>query len=700
MSQKNDGAEVALAEQPHDGKFELTDKQPITEPLALVGRFEVMDRSRIRPSKTNPRKTFIQSFIEELAQNIGAHGLAMPPLIRPVPPDPDYPGTDHEVVAGEQRYRATGVLNWSKLPVYIRDLTDQQALEIQVIENLKRKDLHPLEEAEGFDKLMKEYGYTADTLAEKVKHSKSTIYASLKLLALCKDARKAFFDGRITQSTALLVARIPSSKLQVQAISEVGGDKDNDPMSARAASAHIQHAFMTKLTKAPFDIKDEKLLPKAGPCTTCPQRTGNSPELFHDVKDADVCTDTACFSAKRHAWAEIKITKAKDLGIEVISKPEQASKVFTGPGTWPTSAYAKSDEKCWEDPKRRTYAQIAKAGGIKPILVKHPKTGDAIELVRTSDIKEAMNELGIGKKSANATEKAAIAKAQLDTKIRVRALDAIIGKVAEVGPTLEDWQFVAFIVLSSLDSNMLKRWLKHAGWDTTFGDWNGRARMKEKIKELDAGALAMIMLQASLFSSTQAHHHYNKGLPEVLQEAIKRHGVDFPAIEAEVKRDDVSAKSSKKAKLQSNKPAAPAPVKSTQPPVSKVAHPSGTKAAKPSTQKASAPKKAATSTPKASAATKAAKSATAPATHPRLEYPTLEQRNDALREGWSADDKAINPYSKNDFRFDLWAAARAQKAKAAAGTVCPQLDSIEGTSYWPFKSAAQLEEAAKAKESK
>ena len=696
MSQQKDGAEVALAEQPQDGKFELTDKQPVTEPLALVGRFELMDRSRIRPSKTNPRKTFIQSFIEELAQNIGVHGLAMPPLVRPAPPDPDYPGTDHEVVAGEQRYRATSVLKWVQIPVYIRDLTDQQALEIQVIENLKRKDLHPLEEAEGFDQLMKEYGYTADTLAEKVKHSKSTIYASLKLLALSPDARKAFYEGKITQSSALLIARIPSSKLQMQAVTEVGGNTQRDPLPARQASAHIQQHFMTKLKEAPFDTKSATLLPEAGSCTACPNRTGNSPELFHDVQGADVCTDTTCFAAKRHAWAELKIAKAKDNGLEVIVDAAAAKKIVPGSGSYVSDGYELLKDKCWSDPKQRSYAQIAKESGIKPVLVKNPQTGDAIEVIRKADLKEVIP----ASKSMSQQEKEAIQKAQFATKCRLRALDAISEKISDTGPCLEDWRYVAYIVLSGLDSNTLKKWVKYSGWDAGIAEWNGKAAMIQKIQELDAVALANLILRSALFSLTQASANYNVQTPQAFLDAAARHEVDFTAVESTIKAEDDATKAAKK--KGAKKTPAPAsekvevadsgkkkfpvamPKKSLAKPVGKSSK------STPQKGKTTAAAKKTPAKPKTASTSTADSVASVPTP---LMAPTPEQRNTALREGWNASQDAENPYPKiGDIRHDLWNVARARKERAPAGAECPTIGTIDAdaTAAWPFKTSEQI----------
>lgn len=126
--------------------------------------------------------------------------------------DFDYFGIDYEVVVGEQCYCVIGVLNWIQILVYICDLMDQQVLEIQVIENLKCKDLYLLEEVEGFDQLMKEYGYIVDMLVEKVKYSKLIIYVSLKLFVLLLDVCKVFYEGKIIQLFVFFIVCILSSK--------------------------------------------------------------------------------------------------------------------------------------------------------------------------------------------------------------------------------------------------------------------------------------------------------------------------------------------------------------------------------------------------------------------------------------------------------------------------------------------------------
>lgn len=255
---------------------------------------------KIYPSATNPRKRITDEMIDELAASVAKVGVLQPILVRPHKQLEVY-----EIVAGECRYRAAGRAGLEALPAIIRDLTDLEALELQVLENLHRNDLHPMEEAEGFRQLLDANGYTAASLAAKIGKSKAYVYASLKLCELCQPGREAFYDGKLTASTALLVARIPGEKLQVQAVKEITTpDYSGAPPSYRAAANIIQRNFTTNLINAIFDEADPDLVPEAGSCIDCPKLSGNSREIFPDIKSADVCTDTACFQAKRQAHIE------------------------------------------------------------------------------------------------------------------------------------------------------------------------------------------------------------------------------------------------------------------------------------------------------------------------------------------------------------------------------------------------------------
>lgn len=179
-----------------------------------------------------------------------------------------------------------------------------------------------MEEAEGYQLLMLQHGFSADQLIDEVKKSRAYIYARLKLCSLTPAVREQFLDNKLSASTALLVARIPVPALQVKAAQEIMNPYGNGvPMSARDAASHIQGRYMLKLSTAVFAITDAKLLATAGACTKCPKRTGNQPEIFEGI-DANICTDPDCFSEKRAAHEAALLVEANKKGIPVLEGDE------------------------------------------------------------------------------------------------------------------------------------------------------------------------------------------------------------------------------------------------------------------------------------------------------------------------------------------------------------------------------------------
>jgi ParB/RepB/Spo0J family partition protein len=258
----------------------------------------------IGPCPTNPRTTIDPATIAELAASIKVQGVLQPILVR-------LATKGHqacEIVAGHRRFAAAKLAGLTEMPAIVRALSDVEVLRVQLIENLQREGLHEMEEGEGYQRLMRDHSYTARQIADEVGKSIEYIYARVKLCALSPECRQAFRDGKLSASTAVLVARIPSDKLQLQAMQDITGANNqytHDVMSHRAAQRHIQERYMLSLEKAPFDTrasryfltkKDKEPLPS---CYECPKRTGACPELFTDVKSPDTCTDPTCFTAKR-----------------------------------------------------------------------------------------------------------------------------------------------------------------------------------------------------------------------------------------------------------------------------------------------------------------------------------------------------------------------------------------------------------------
>ncbi len=164
--------------------------------------FQYLALDTVHESSTNPRRTFDEAKLYELAQSIRQHGLIQPITVRPN-------NIGFEIVAGARRFRAAQLAELFAVPARIVDIDDAQSLEWQLVENSQRVDVHPYEEAQGFQRLLDIPGYDVAALVEKSGKSASHIYARLSLLQLIPAVTEAFTHERITASHANLIARLP-----------------------------------------------------------------------------------------------------------------------------------------------------------------------------------------------------------------------------------------------------------------------------------------------------------------------------------------------------------------------------------------------------------------------------------------------------------------------------------------------------------
>jgi ParB/RepB/Spo0J family partition protein len=355
----------------------------------------------IRPSGTHiqalRRSRFDAKLIQELAESMKPPvGVLQPILVRPL-------NGGHEIVAGERRWLAAKEAGLTEIPATVRELTDEQVLEVQLIENLQREGLHELEEAEGYEELMKLKKINADAVADMVGRSRSYVFKRTKLLALCPEARKAFYGGLLDASKALLIARIGHHDTQRAALKDLTESRFGDgPMSFRESQEHIQRKYMLRLKDAPFDIDDANLLPKAGACQACPKRTGNQKELFGDVKSGDVCTDPKCFDEKRQAhYAGAR--KALEAKGKKVLYGEAAKKVFpfwvNGSSSMGGGYVALSDNTYVSGKNCKVSAVLGE--DYEPILVQHPATGKIIEAATQQAVAKAL--AGPGKRKTRSS---------------------------------------------------------------------------------------------------------------------------------------------------------------------------------------------------------------------------------------------------------------------------------------------------------
>jgi ParB family chromosome partitioning protein len=271
--------------------------------------FQYIAIDTIHESATNPRRTFDDAKLQELAESIRTNGLIQPVTVRPN-------SEGFEIVAGARRFRAAQLAELFSLPARIVDIDDAQTLEWQLVENSQRVDVHPYEEAQGFQRLLDMPGYDVATLVDKSGKSASHVYARLSLLQLIPSIAEAFLAERITASHANLLARLPQES-QAEAFEECWRKdwQDTEPhlLPAKHLSAWIQANLYLALADAPFDREDPTLNPAAGACVTCPRRSGYNTSLFSDVTNGDQCLDGSCYQIKVTAFLDREIAARPEL---------------------------------------------------------------------------------------------------------------------------------------------------------------------------------------------------------------------------------------------------------------------------------------------------------------------------------------------------------------------------------------------------
>mgnify|MGYP001163274000 CR=1 FL=1 len=166
----------------------------------------------LRPNPANPRKTFRETEIDDLVESIRARGVLQPLLVRPVE-DQMY-----EIVAGERRWRASQKAGLHEVPVIVREMTDAEALEVALVENIQRSDLNAVEEAEGYRQLIELYDYTQQQLAEAVGKSRSHIANTLRLLTLPQSVIGMIERGELTAGHARAVIATDQPEVLAQQI--------------------------------------------------------------------------------------------------------------------------------------------------------------------------------------------------------------------------------------------------------------------------------------------------------------------------------------------------------------------------------------------------------------------------------------------------------------------------------------------------
>ena len=492
--------------------------------------------SLLNESKTNPRHAFDETSLKELAASIRSQGVLSPLLVRPLTEN------GFEIVAGARRFRAAQMAEQSTVPVRIKQMSDAEVLEAQLVENLIRAEIHPMEEAEGFARLLalEEPKYSIEQIAAKVGKQPSFVASRLKMTDLTKPIVDAFYANEIGVGHALLLAKLPADQQQ-QALSacfkEVYNGDSNPArilLPVRNLQFWIETNVLLILKDAPFDKRDVQLVSTAGSCADCPKRTGKNKLLFGDDlgKQGDRCTDPHCFNEKLSAHVEKAVAAQPNL--VQISTAYGGQK--EGSPVLPRNKYtAIRDDK----PKSREEAQRPEFKVCKYAAEAIVTEGSDIGMIH----KVCANPncpTHHAPKQRPATD--AAFKAEQEMRRREEAIAQATGlrvlkatsDAVPVRLMKRDLLFVTERLAAVLDERRLAVIFRLHGIGKVNGTGDAPAKLLASfLRKADEGTLGRVLVAITILQSAQSSNESAKAL----REAAEFYKVDVAAITAKVKQE-------------------------------------------------------------------------------------------------------------------------------------------------------------------
>ena len=205
--------------------------------------------SKVEPNREQPRKNFDEDSLQELAESLKQFGMLQPILVQ-------NRGDYYEIIAGERRWRADKIDRLKEVPVIVRELTDQEIVEISLIENIQREDLNPIEEAQAYKRLLTEFHLKQDEVAERVSKSRTAVTNSMRLLKLCDEVQKMVVDDMISTGHAralisiedpeeqyLIAQKIFDEKLSVREVEKLVKDLHKPPKPPKEENKTLQAIY-------------------------------------------------------------------------------------------------------------------------------------------------------------------------------------------------------------------------------------------------------------------------------------------------------------------------------------------------------------------------------------------------------------------------------------------------------------------------
>jgi ParB family chromosome partitioning protein len=496
------------------------------------------------PSTTNPRKSFDDAGMADLTASVREAGVQSPILLRRVATTKSTDGIvarawqriEFEIVCGERRFRAAKAAGLETIPAIVRELDDETAYQAQIIENLQREDLGPMEEAESYAAIGPRMSIVE--LAAKVGKSGAYVSQRLQLLQLIAKARKALSDGKVALGHSIEIAKL-KPKEQEQALDHAMPGWGSPP-SLPQLKEWIQRMFRLELSKAPFSIKDAHLHESAGACVDCSKRTGADTLLFSDVKEGDSCLDSKCYQIKVQTTIHVRVEELKktQATVPLLTEHYQAQK-GQPTGTIGHQAYQLAPKPC--------------ESAVFGIFLDGQRVG---QKVRVCLDKKCVTHHGGGNRfggpgtaAEQAARKKEAAKLKRDGEIRLRTASAIVSavqssKLGDDDINIDDVIDLADYAFHRMDHAQDGRLAKVLGWDKKVMGYKSQDR-RDMLSGMGTRKAITLAVLATVASDLTVQHTYGPSRPNLLNELAKRHGVDAKVIASNVDAE-IQAKAEKK----------------------------------------------------------------------------------------------------------------------------------------------------------
>jgi ParB family chromosome partitioning protein len=500
---------------------------PTTLPLALL-----------QESPTNPRRRFNEKALQELAANFTAQGIVQPLIVRAIE-DGKY-----EVVAGSRRLRAAQLAELKEVPVIVRVLSDAAVRELQLTENLLREDVHPYEEALALHGLLQLEGahYDVPGIAARLGKSLAYITTRIRLTELASSIAEAFLADEIGVGHALEIAKLPQDQ-QPKALDAAfrsvwnGGTQSRVVLPLRDFTAWIQQNILLSLDSVPFDKNDATLVPEAGSCAECPQRTGFNTLLFGEMSQRDQCTDGSCLNHKLARFVERQI-EAKPKLVQITTSRVTQNDSAVLPRTryvalqLTNPAKSKQPLSPYQKPCKHMAEAIVVDGAERGHTTKvcaEPTCGVHFADRRTPSPAQVAKEREQRRKE--------LEKRKLEITVRHRILAEVLKKV---GAPLDraDLALIASTMLDRMEplrrENLARRHKLVDGSSSEVTYPHVQKTVQRLLRQLDESGLSKLIVEVVLLGSVESSAQ-EEG--DTLTATAKRHRVDVVKVKTAVETE-------------------------------------------------------------------------------------------------------------------------------------------------------------------